>query len=280
MLKPITALSAGLLTVITINTAQAGEFSYTVGAVTGLTPDYIGSDDYTVFALPLLGMDWEADETVQTLNGYDVSLGLHSASVSFPEGLEAGILRFATPSRTHMLSIGLGYDGGRDVGDNAALKGMGNIDEHLTGSIALGSEGHDPSKSDWYYEIDYTQALNGDHDGATLIGAVGYSWPLNESLTFATDIGMTWANDDFMQANFGVTGAQASTSANKKFSAESGLMGTEVTASLQWMITENWVAFGELSYGRLVGDAADSPLVDKEGDANVVGLTSGVVYAF
>jgi outer membrane protein len=286
MLSKITTVSVSLLTLTgtlmfsTSNDVKAGDFDYTVGAVTGLTSDYIGSDDYDVFALPILGVRWEAEELAPKSGGYNLALGLRSVSVNFPEGLDIGLMSLDTPERTHTLNVGLGYDGGRDDGDNDALKGMGDIGGHVIGNLSIGSEGRDPSKSDWYYAVEFARDMSGEHDGSTISGVIGYSWPLSKSLSLSTDIGMTWADKNYMQANFGVSDTQANNSTHDKYSATSGLMGAEATAALQWMITDNWVAFGELSYSRLTGDAADSPLVKTHGDADAIELMTGIVYAF
>ena len=39
-------------------------------------------------------------------------------------------------------------------------------------------------------------------------------------------------------------------------------------------------AVGQIDYGRLLGDAADSPLVDREGSANQVSGVLGVSYSW
>jgi len=45
-------------------------------------------------------------------------------------------------------------------------------------------------------------------------------------------------------------------------------------------LTENWGITGALRYTRLLGDAADSPLVEDEGDENQLLLGLLVSYSF
>ena len=83
-----------------------------------------------------------------------------------------------------------------------------------------------------------------------------------------------------MQSYFGVSGAQAARSRNRAFQAESGFADVGLEANLNYAITEHWMMFGTLGYSRLLGDAADSPLVDGEGSANQFRAFTGVAYRF
>jgi len=101
-----------------------------------------------------------------------------------------------------------------------------------------------------------------------------------ERWKLTTEVGATWASDDFMQAHFGVTSSQANLSGNTAFTAESGIAEVGANATLQWKINKNLGVLTALSYGHLLGDAADSPLVDAEGDANQFTLIVGTQISF
>ncbi len=52
------------------------------------------------------------------------------------------------------------------------------------------------------------------------------------------------------------------------FNADEGFKDVALDASLTYRFVGNWSATGTLKYTRLLGDAADSPLTDDNGDAN------------
>jgi outer membrane scaffolding protein for murein synthesis (MipA/OmpV family) len=45
-------------------------------------------------------------------------------------------------------------------------------------------------------------------------------------------------------------------------------------------LTENWSVMGRVGYARLLGDVADSPIVDREGSANAYEAGVFVGYRF
>jgi outer membrane scaffolding protein for murein synthesis (MipA/OmpV family) len=50
----------------------------------------------------------------------------------------------------------------------------------------------------------------------------------------------------------------------KKYTAEAGFKDVKVSVTAGYPITNRWRLGGKVEYKRLVGDAADSPIVDDE----------------
>jgi len=273
-------LVCGLAAGSGIGTAGAGEFSFKWGIGAGLAPDYWGSDDYTGLAFPILGVSWKGDEAKRGSRGYVVALDLHDASFDLREGIKAGLLHAGTPDRDNMLSLGVGLGQSRDADDNDALNGMGDIDTHALAKVSLEGSGRDPSRPDWHYVLTFSQDISSEHEGSSIEAGIGYSWPLRQRWKLTTNVGATWASDDFMQAHFGVTPSQANRSGNTAYTAGSGFAEVGVDATLQWKINKNLGALAVLKYGHLLGDAADSPLVDGEGDANQFTFVIGTQVMF
>jgi len=276
----LAAMLAFGITAVGTKSAGAGEFSFKWGAGAGLAPDYWGSDDYIGLAFPILGVAWKGEEAQRGSRGYVFALDLHDASVDLREGVKAGLLHIGTPDRDNMLSLGFGLGRSRDADDNDVLNGMGNIDTHALAKVSLEGSGRDPSRPDWHYALTFSQDISDEHDGASIDAGIGYSWPLWERWKLTTEVGITWASDDFTQAHFGVTTSQANLSGNTAYTAESGIVEATANATLQWKINKNLGVLTALSYGRLLGDAADSPLVDVEGDANQLTFIVGTQVTF
>ena len=84
-----------------------------------------------------------------------------------------------------------------------------------------------------------------------------------------------------MQSCFGVTGRQAAGSIYTPFAPDAGFKDVGLSLDARYAIFEGWSVTGMLSYERLVGDAADSPIVQGPGGSEdqVMGLI-GVAHAF
>ncbi len=83
-----------------------------------------------------------------------------------------------------------------------------------------------------------------------------------------------------MDNSFGISAAQSASSARglAQHDASSGLKDAGLSIDLGYSITENNSAFGGVQYSRLLGDAADSPLVADEGSENQLGAFLGLSY--
>jgi outer membrane protein len=107
---------------------------------------------------------------------------------------------------------------------------------------------------------------NGNGALVTMRGV--YGTPLSESWRVDTAIEGTWASDDYMSAYFGIDSADAARSGLKQYNADAGFKDVAFGGSLTYRISDSWSLSGLASYTRLVGDAADSPVVKDRGDEN------------
>jgi outer membrane scaffolding protein for murein synthesis (MipA/OmpV family) len=96
----------------------------------------------------------------------------------------------------------------------------------------------------------------------------------------SVDAKMTYADKDYSKAYFGVTAAGAAASGLPVYTASAGLTKAEIGLSARYLFSPNWGLNGRVAYGRLLGDAAKSPIVKQEGSANQFNATLGVLYRF
>ena len=80
-----------------------------------------------------------------------------------------------------------------------------------------------------------------------------------------------------MDAFFGVSAAQSAGSGLAEFNPSSGIKSVGGSLGIFYQFTENWGAQGVLAYERLIGDAADSPIVKDEDQYQAF---LGLVYRF
>lgn len=152
----------------------------------------------------------------------------------------------------------VGYELGRDEDDADRLKGLGDIDFAAT----IGAKAaYRWEAFEFYAEVDQTTG-----GSESLVGKFGaeYTAPVTERFFVSAGISGTLANGKHMQSFFGVTAAQSVASGLREFKAEAALKRVDFSASATYMVTENWLMRGEAGVGMLLGDAADSPIVEKE----------------
>lgn len=252
---------ATTLPLLTCNLAGAKEneastrWSARVGVLGAYIPDYEGSNSYEWRAIPDL----------------DITYGDHF----FIDRRGAGINLLTTETLT--TGVSLGYDAGRDESDNRqVLRGMGDVGETAIGSLftsyTLGRLSLSASVG--------TDILGEGHDGTTIGLSANYRLPLGEKLILFAGPSVTWASDDYMQSLFGVTAAQAARSGRSPYRARSGFKDAGLTLFGAYRLTDSWAVTGVAGYKRLLGDAADSPLVAGDGDADQFIGGLGLSYHF
>ena len=98
---------------------RPADWSFTLGAGAMYAPDYEGSNDYEVSPVPVIEVSWRDRVWLTTTDG----VGL-----------------FASPFQTEALRVDLGveYDFGRKEDDNAALKGLGDLEGGAVGVVTFG----------------------------------------------------------------------------------------------------------------------------------------------
>src|SRR3546814_3703028 len=106
----------------------------------------------------------------------------------------------------------------------------------------------------------------------------GYAYPISQRLRLRTEVSTTWADDNYTEAFFGITALQAQRSGLRQYQSEGGFKDAGLSLALDYSLTDHWGLTGLVGYKRLLGDAADSPLVEDQGSANQ--LTGGLLLSY
>jgi outer membrane protein len=88
---------------------------------------------------------------------------------------------------------------------------------------------------------------------------------------------LTGAGDRYMQTWYGVTPTQSAASGYALYDAPEGLRDLSLSATWREDFADRWAGFASLGATRLLGPAADSPLVRQRSSA---GLSVGLVRRF
>ena len=260
-------LAASLVSFATTAASQATDgaqdeeeiWSVSVGAGAMYHPDYEGSDDYEVDGLPLLGISYR-DFIV--LRGPSLMIDVFELSdTALADNLSFGPL--------------VKFDMGREADDNPILRNLGQIDKGALAGLFVNYE-IGPVE----LELEVAQDATSRHEGLIAEIKAGYGFMLAKRLRAEFDVSTTWCNEDYMQAYFGITPTQSRASGLREFATDSGMKDAGAAVMLHYMLSEHWRVTGRLAYRRLLGDAADSPLVEDEGSQNQASAALFMSYEF
>ncbi|MGO4278662.1 Outer membrane scaffolding protein for murein synthesis, MipA/OmpV family [Cupriavidus sp. OV038] len=234
---------------------QPEGWKFRLGAAMTVRPRYDGAHDYYVFGGPTIDIRY-ADK-------FFASTG---------EGLGWNIV-----SNDHWRAgIALTYDlGRREKKDHDNLAGMGNIGMAAETKMFVD---YVVSKS---FPLVIRANARRQFGGANgWIGDLGAYMPLpgsSEKFFWFAGPTMTVADSAYMGRWFGVTPEQAARSGHPEYRASGGIKSYGGGVSAIWFINKHWFATADFGVSALVGDAKNSPIVQRT--TNLTGDIS-VVYQF
>lgn len=224
-----------------------------IGAGVIVMPDYEGSDDLRVLPFPVLALDYK---NIVSIRGPQVQVSIGDVKLAGDVRL-----RFGPSAR---------YRQGRDEDDNSDLLGLGDVD----GSIEVGGFAR-VAGDRWWLQLSGGKGVAGGHDGVVAEIEAGVRFDLSQSLSAQVRGTASWADRTYMRSNFGIDAAQASASGLSRFSPDAGLKDVGAGIGLNYRLGSRWSIGGDAGYRRLLGNAADSPIVSRRGSADQL---QGLLY--
>lgn len=222
-------------------------------------------------------------QTLDRTLSFDAGLGVkYTPEYIGSDNLEAGpwlILKNADADRDLpdglTISPSLNLVSKRDADDYDALRGMKDI----------GYAGEVGFKLSWRQgEMTSYGALRqgfGGHHGT--VGEVGakYRIEYNDKLTLWTGGELGLGSSDFTDTYFGVTGSEALATGKRAYDPDGGAYVARLTLEARYELMPDTALLGRVSYGRLIGDAADSPLVETRNQPSIsIGIARRVNFRF
>ncbi|WP_018386939.1 MipA/OmpV family protein [Ancylobacter sp. FA202] len=199
-----------------------------------IAPTYEGSDEFDVQPVPFV----------------TATLGEH-VTID-PRGVSVNVYSLGDLT----LSGQLGYDTGRKQSDSDHLRGLGDID---MGGVVGATLTYEWGAAEIYGSL---ERIVGGSDGTQ--ATLGFKLA-HDAGQFRVSAGVstTWADEDYMQAYFGVTAAQSALSGLPRYEIGAGFKRVDLELAATYAFTEHWLVRGEVGLGYLLGDAADSPVVQE-----------------
>jgi outer membrane protein len=265
MLRDGRALAGSLVVVTLVVTGPQGvraqepalgDWTASLGAGLVMGPAYPGSRSIQGTAIPQVDFAYRLGVPL-----------LDTVFLNTRDGLGVVLLR-AGP-----ISFGgsLNYAFGRDEGDAARLRGLGDIDGAARAGLFLRANLGALGLS---ARVD--RAV-GDQEGTTLGLNATFAHPVSQDLLLIGQAGATWADGEYMRQWFGVDDQQAARSIFTAYRPEAGWQDVSASVTAAYALAPSWRLNGTLGVRHLLGDAGDSPITERA--TQPFGLV-GVSYRF
>jgi outer membrane protein len=227
----------------------AADIDWSVSAGVGARPDYEGGEDYEAVPIGGFRATWNRNVFV------DFS-GTHGS------GGAARLRVNLVADRFLQFGPLLQYRRSRGDVEEGRVDALPNVDGALELGGFFGFE-----EQGWQGQVAAAQDVSGSHDGCIVEVSAGYGAEVIERLRLGFLLATTWASDGYMGTYFTVDNADAPSAGLKPYDADGGIKDVGGTLSLTWLIpgSDHWGIGGVFSYFRMLGDAADSPVVDDAG---------------
>lgn len=167
------------------------------------------------------------------------------------------------------------FNGKRDSSDSNELEGLNDVDWALEAGLGMAY------RHDWIRGfVEVRQGFNG-YSGQVADFGIDFIANPTKDLELLVGPRAGWGSDGYMDTYFGITAAEdtASSLYDQSYDAEAGFHTVGVAATARYDLTEELTFHLQGGWDRLIGDAADSPIV-KEGSTNQFYGGAGLSYEF
>lgn len=231
-------------------------------AAVGLVPAYEGADSYRTFPVPAGRVQW--GRRYVALQGLTML-----ANVSTADGLEFGPL------------VTLTFGRNKDI-DSDAVAALPEISDAASLGVFAARvwRGVGTAAGEVRLQVQAAHDVTDVYGGWISAASAGYATPLGDRWMIAGDLVARVVSDDYAATYFSVDPADAARSGLAPFSAGGGLNDVGVSLTASYALTERWSMTAFAGYSRLLGDAADSPIVADEGSADQFSAGFGLGFSF
>lgn len=248
------------------NVDKANTFTVSYGAVLAWNPSHPGDDERRVSLFPSISYEYGEHFFFSVREGI---------------GYRQAMSNRLTLGLAVRPQFGRQEDGNNNFAltgeDSRDLIGLGDIDlvpavrafaRYRIGALTLSA--------------DVDRAI-GEHDGVIIDVSLRYStryMGLGPPLILSFGPQITYTDDSYTQAYFGIDAAQSERSGLSVYEAGGGVNRAGVAATVILPVTRRWTSTLIVNLSRQQGDAADSPIVTERGDDFQPFVGLGLSYSF
>lgn len=243
-----------------------------VGVGYAYGPGYEGSDSYVAF--PIAGFQGR-------LLGFTVS----------PRPAGAAIDLISEPSdRKIAFTFGpvarARFDRNRQIRDPAVLAlGTRDVAIEVGGTAGVSFNRITNPYDSLSFGVDVRKDVAGAHDGVIVQPNIGYLTPLSTGIGVMATISADHVSDNYARYYFDVTPAGSAASGLPRYTARGGWKNASASLITMFDLDNNLANGGfsivtGISYSRLLGNIADSPVVAIRGSRNQFLMGAGLAFTF
>lgn len=243
-------LMAAAACVTPARAAQDDEMRYLLGAAVAVRPEYDGASRFSVSLKPVWAVKFGRIRIASGGGGALLGFGRGGAGPgASTELIERDKWR---------LGLSLRVDSGRDSGDAETTRGLPDVKRTLRARIyAIYS-----LAPDWNLGAALSQDALGRGGGMTASLDLGWRFHRTASTEWTAGMGLAGGNAQNLRAYFGVP-ASAATPERPTYQPGAGLRDAYLSVGARHALDKHWFVFGSAAMSRLLGPAADSPLVQR-----------------
>lgn len=236
--------------------SPSGNWTVMVGIGGEYTPDFVGSKNGKLMPIPIF--------SIRRAGSVDQFRGPRdSASIAL---FDVGNFR-AGPAFKYVAS--------RRSDKYAELTGLGDVKAayELGGFVE-------------YFPVDWLRLRSelrqsmGGNTGTVADVSADVIVPLIQRLTISAGPRFTWKSTKATAPYFGVDAVQSVASGLPMYDARGGAHSVGFGGQISYRINPQWEVHAYVEYEKLLGDAADSPLVKLRGSSNQTTIGLGASYSF
>ena len=132
--------------------------------------------------------------------------------------------------------------------------------------------------------LDVLSDVGGAHKSTIFIPTIDYGTPLSSHTYIGASLSAEFVADRYADYYYSISPAEGFIAGLPAYEADGGMKNWKLTALINQSITGDLTGgfsiFGAGSYSRIVGDIADSPIIDDRGSASQWQAVIGVAYTF
>lgn len=213
----------------------------------GMKPEYDGADKYS--PIPFAVVNLEKGDFTFEMSGLDARAGVE-------------LLPFLVAGPAVRLDMGRDDDV-----DSTAVARLDKIDTSLNagGFVGLRWGGNQYGQGQMALDLAALFDVSDVHDGMLLTAELSYAALRRQQWFVNLDAQATYGDAAYTRRFFGVTSVEAVRSGLSTYRPGAGLRDVGAGVTVGYQFNASWGLLGRVSYDYLLGDAADSPVVEREG---------------
>lgn len=225
-------------------------WSGSIGAGVMMTPDYLGSNDYTSNVVP------------------DIQLNYGDfAYLSWRDGLGVNLYQ----QQDWTISPFLGYHVGRD--NEGDISSFEKVDAGMTAGLRISY-----APGAWRYSVKAQAPVTGDVGGYKVSFRADFQEQIAPKWYVGITPSLSYSSSQWTQDMFNVSARDSARSGLNQYHASSGYLRLGLSGNISYQFADSWNLTGIAGVTQLTGDAKDSPIVKQVGDATQV--LTGVLISY